>query len=71
MKTFGQFWRESYKAAKVRRAAPDLLEACKALIREWDEGDVSIDPAVCVHVPNHTDLCPIGLAKQAITKATE
>jgi len=55
----------------VELAAEDLLKACEAIVRDYEDEDSNmiIDPASCVHIPNHTDLCPYWLAKQAIQKA--
>ena len=46
----------------------ELLAACKAIVRDYEAEDskMVIDPASCVHVPNHTELCPYWLAKQAL-----
>jgi len=57
--------------AKLISAAPDLLKACEAIVRDFEAEDskMIIDPASCIHTPNHTNLCPYWLAKQAIAKA--
>lgn len=48
----------------------DLLKASKAIIRDYEDEDskMIIDPSSCTHFPNHTDLCPYWLARQAVAK---
>lgn len=55
----------------VAEALPDLLKACEAIVRDFEDEDslMQIDPASCTHVPGHTDLCPYWLAKQGVEKA--
>lgn len=45
-----------------------LVKACEAIIRDFEDEDskMIIDPSSCIHVPNHTDLCPYWLTKQEI-----
>lgn len=51
-------------------AVEEMYAACEAIVRDFeDENDPLIIPASsCIHVPNHTDLCPYWLAKQALAK---
>ena len=51
-------------------AAEEMYAACEAIVRDFEnENDQLIIPASsCMHVPNHTDLCPYWLAKQALAK---
>jgi len=53
-----------------RDAAEEMYEACKAIVRDFEDEDepLIIPASSCVHVPNHTDLCPYWLAKQALAK---
>ena len=48
----------------------ELVEACKAIVRDFEDvkDPLTIPASSCVHVPNHTDLCPYWLAKQALAK---
>ena len=63
--------KEQKANARLISSCPELLEACKAIVRDFEDEDESliIPASSCVHVPNHTDLCPYWLAKQAIAKA--
>ena len=59
-----------HECIKKDKTISELVEACKAIVRDFeDEDDPLIVPASsCIHVPNHTDLCPYWLAKQALNK---
>lgn len=55
---------------EIFKERDELYEVCKAIVRDFeDEDDPLIIPASsCIHIPNHSDLCPYWLAKQALDK---
>lgn len=63
--------KEEYQTiARAIATLPELIEACKAIVRDFEDKDdpLTVPASSCIHVPNHTDLCPYWLAKQALAK---
>jgi len=69
IKTFGNITPEFVKAQLDALASEVEVQAAEtrralAKVLKWEklfaEGDVSIDPSVCIHIPDHTLECPLS-----------
>ena len=71
MKSLEEMEANAAELVKRWNCHEDLVEACEALVRDYEaeDSEMVIDPASCVHTPSHTELCPYWLAKVALAAA--